>query len=81
MDKITFDFENNTIEIHTENQDGVLVAPDLKDRKPAILKAGGLVTADLSNIQEILTNYINGYLSAEDFNTLVEKDIEGTYGQ
>lgn len=81
MDKITFDFENGIIEINTKHQQGTLEDPELKTKKAAILKASGLVEEDVTNVVEIFTNYVNGFLTKEDMETLLDKDITGTYGE
>lgn len=43
MDKITFDFETNEVTIESSHSNnGILIQPELQDRKEAILEAAGL---------------------------------------
>lgn len=79
MDKIIFDFENGVIEINNQAQQAVYNDPELKDRKHAILEAGGLHMEDFTNIKEMFENYMNGLLSKEDLNTLIENELNEDY--
>lgn len=69
MDKITIDFENLTVHIQNDSQDGIHTVFDLAERKSSILEALGYAQVDLGNAISAMNNYFNGAIDKE---TLIE---------
>lgn len=59
MDKITFDFENNTIEITNDRRSGTIAAPELSEKRRAIIRAAGLVQFDAEEMAELIHTMLN----------------------
>lgn len=75
MDRITFDFENNTVEIETNVQSGTLTDMELSTKKAAILEAAGLHAIDLTETVDMVNGLINGEVSTEEFNAFLENTL------
>lgn len=54
MNKITFDFENNTIEITNDRRSGTIAAPDLSEKRRAIIRAAGLVEFNAEEMADLI---------------------------
>ncbi len=67
MDKITFDFENNTIEINDKTMNAVHSIPGLSMQKARILAAAGVIQLDLSSFSEIVQDLYSGNITEEEF--------------
>jgi len=66
MNKITLDFENETIEWNTDNQNGQEHCLGLRERKPAILLAMGYSEYDMSGVVDIINSFANGGMSVDE---------------
>ena len=75
MDRITFDFENNTVEIENSVQSGMLTDMEISSKKSAILEAAGLHTVDLTETVDMVNGLMNGEVSTEEFNAFLEKTL------
>lgn len=75
MDRITFDFENNTVEIENDVQSGTLTDMEISTKKAAILEAAGLHTVDLTETVDMVNGLMNGEVSTEEFNAFLEKTL------
>ncbi|MBR3349954.1 MAG: hypothetical protein IKG55_07760 [Solobacterium sp.] len=73
MDRIIFDFENETFTV--ENDDGVLEhnIPGLKNSRERILADAGIMLMDASEVTELFKEFREGDIDQEEF---VEKIME-----
>lgn len=76
MDRISFDFENNTITIENDHQNGTEIDTELKNKRAAILEAAGLETIDLTETANIVNNFVNGVINEQEFITLMDEESE-----
>lgn len=76
MDKVTLDFEDNTVEWVTDNQKSCEYCPDLKDRKAAIMEVMGFSEIDLSGAVTIVNGFINGKMSEDEFNEALDREAK-----
>lgn len=65
-DKITLDFENNTIIWDTDAQKGIEYCPELASKKAAILAAMGYEVFNLGPAIKIFEALANGQISIEE---------------
>lgn len=75
-DKITLDFENNTITWETDAQNGIEYCPDLAEKKPKILAAMGYGPVDLTPAIKIFEALANGQISEEEADQLLADFVE-----
>lgn len=52
MDRVTFDFEKNTVTLDMNSQHGEEYIADLSERRSAILAAAGYDTVPMSELKE-----------------------------
>ncbi len=60
MDRITFDFEKKTIEIENDKRKGTISAPQLPEKRSAIVRAAGLVEFDAEEMADIIRSMLHG---------------------
>ena len=77
MDKVTLDFENNIIIWETDTQQGTEYCPELSAKKAAIMAAMGYTAIDLSKMVKAFTDYMNGQISAEELEHLLDQEARG----
>ena len=65
-DKVTLDFENNTITWDTDAQKGVEYCPELSERKVEILAAMSYKPIDLAPAIKTFEALVNGKISEEE---------------
>lgn len=65
-DKITLDFENNTIIWDTDNQQGTETYIGLQEKKEAVLAAIGYEEIDFTPAIDDVNEFINGGISQEE---------------
>lgn len=75
-DKVTLDFENNTITWDTDSQKGTEFCPDLADRKKAIMDVLGYEPVDFSPAVEAVNDFISGNLSEDEFRKKMDELTE-----
>ena len=76
MDKLTLDFENNTITIETEHQQGTEYYDNLIEKKGEIHKLLGFETVNISPVVKALEDLFNGNITEEEFNEFAEEFIK-----
>ena len=76
MDKVTLDFENNTVKWEMDNLKSSESCPDLHERKDDILAAMGYGVIDVSNAIEAINLYINNKISDDDLNAILNRESE-----
>lgn len=59
MNRITIDFETETVEIHTDSQNGIERAPGIRARREAILAAMGYETFNMKEEVDLINAAIN----------------------
>ena len=59
MDRITFDFEKNTIEIANDRRSGTIEAPGLSEKRQSIIRAAGLIQFNAEEMAELIKTMIN----------------------
>lgn len=59
MDRITFDFEKKTIEIENDKRHGTISAPQLPEKRAAIVRAAGLVEFDAEGMADIIRSMLH----------------------
>jgi len=64
--KVTLDFENNTVIWDTNSQRGTEFCPDLSERRPQILAAMGYETVSFSPVVDAINAFINGEIDGEE---------------
>ncbi|MCR5229981.1 MAG: hypothetical protein K6D03_07625 [Solobacterium sp.] len=83
MDKITFDFENNTIEINDRTMNAVHSIPGLSMQKARILAAAGVIQLDLSSFTEVVQDLYTGKITEEEFaersRTMIEDMLKSRF--
>jgi len=80
MDRITLDFEKNTIEWDTDTQKGAETCEDLKERKPLILAAMGYGEIDITNTVRTAEDFLSGKISREEMTRIFEEEAESEKG-
>jgi hypothetical protein len=76
MDKVTLDFENNTVEWDNDTQKGTEHCPDLHDRKAAILAAMGYELYDLSDVVNTVNAFANGEMTIDELQKRLQEERE-----
>lgn len=66
-DRITLDFETNTITWDTDAQKGTELCVSLAKRKPQILAAMGYEPVDLQPVADVVNTYMNGEIDKDEF--------------
>ncbi len=59
MDRITFDFEKKTIEIQNDKRHGTISAPQISEKRAAIMRAAGLVEFDAEGMADIIRSMLH----------------------
>ena len=71
MKKITLDFENETVELHFDGQNGVEHFPGLKELEQPILSLLGYQKVDMRPVADAVNAYVNGQISEQEFRLLM----------
>ena len=71
MRKLTLDFENETVELHFEGQDGVERFPGLKNLETPILSLLGYQSVDMRPVADPVNAYVNGKITEQEFRLLL----------
>ena len=66
MKKITLDFENETVELHFDGQNGVEHFPGLKELEQPILSLLGYQKVDMRPVADAVNAYVNGQISEQE---------------
>jgi len=72
MDRVTLDFENNTVEWNTDHQKGTEMCPDLHERKKQIFAAMGYSEFDISAEINAMNALINGKITPEEYKKIMD---------
>ena len=67
MDRITFDFENETIRIENNDVRYEQPVPGLAESKGRILMDAGIMTLNMDDIQQIVEDFQKGIIDQEEF--------------
>ncbi len=67
MDRITFDFENETIRIENNDVRYEQPVPGLRESKGRILMNAGIMTLDMEDMKQIVEDFQNGVIDQEEF--------------
>lgn len=71
MRKLTLDFENETVELHFDGQNGVERFPGLKKLEQPILTLLGYREVDMRPVADAVDAYVNGQISEQEFRLLL----------
>ena len=71
-DKLILDFENNTISIETDNQQGTEYHDNLIEKKEEIYKLLGFETVNMTPAIRVIEELINGKISEEEMHNKLE---------
>lgn len=71
MRKLTLDFENETVELHFDGQNGTERFPGLKKLEPQILSVLGYQEVDVRPVADAVNAYVNGEISEQEFRLLM----------
>lgn len=71
MRKLTLDFENETVELHFDGQNGIERFPGLKKLEQPILTLLGYREVDMRPVADAVDAYVNGQISEQEFRLLL----------
>ena len=71
MRKLTLDFENETVELHCDGQNGIERFPGLKKLEQPILTLLGYREVDMRPVADAVDAYVNGQISEQEFRLLL----------
>lgn len=72
MRKLTLDFENETVELHFDGQNGVERFPGLKKMEQPVLTLLGYREVDVRPVADAVNAYVSGQISEQEFLLLLE---------
>ena len=75
MDRVTLDFEENTITWESDRQTGTEHCADLRERKAEILAAMGYEQWDASAAISALNAFINGEISEQQMEEIFDREV------
>lgn len=67
MRKLTLDFENETVELHFDGQNGVERFPGLKKLERPVLTLLGYQEVDMRPVADAVDAYVSGQISEQEF--------------
>lgn len=71
MRKLTLDFENETVELHFDGQNGVERFPGLKKLERPVLTLLGYQEVDMRPVADAVDAYVSGQISEQEFRLLL----------
>lgn len=72
MRKLTLDFENETVELHFDGQNGVERFPGLKKMEQPVLTLLGYREVDARPVADAVNAYVSGQISEQEFLLLLD---------
>lgn len=76
MDKVTLDFEKETVTWESDTQNGTEYSPGLANRKNDILAAMGYEIWDASNVLNAVGDFIDCRIDEDSFAQILEEEKE-----
>lgn len=71
MRKLTLDFENETVELHFDGQNGIERFPGLKKLEQPVLTLLGYQEVDMRPVADAVDAYVSGQISEQEFRLLL----------